>query len=357
MLKSVSKIFIFLRNLILFVLAFALWGALVFVATRKASQPEWQAQWVQSEAQTHEKISQSGYEKITESLTMPPGYAFMIGLVSKIARKDFHTTARVVNLLAFFLAGACFAEIFFRSFGVGRLITFLFHLTTPNAFLNMTAAPDGVFMLLLALSLWVASTSMAQTWSKVALSFLLLALPGVRLVGYSLFTWMVVKRWQVLVMVVTLNGWLFINWWFTGNPWQFLSLQGFYPFSLAQVAQNFKAGVLGVSSTASAGYIAQHLVPTIYLLIFLLVSVWLAWRRQFLFVVTMVSLVVVAYSQSTWQNAVRDCTPLLPFLVPMFFTLWQTRPKLRWAFVGFAVVQLIVQLWLAREFVAQFKAV
>ena len=339
---------------------FAAWIALIFLVTGGAHDADWAAHWKQWDSHWYEEIWTGGYRTDPRLLVFPPGYAYLIGFLSRLFSAAFGAVAAMVNLVALFAAAALIADWFAEQFEVSSYAQFAFVLSAPAAYFAFASYSDAVFMLLVWVALWLALSPRAPRGATAvaAQSGLLLVLPWVRLTGYALATWLLERRAAALATFASLAAWLAFNRTVSGDAFHFLRAQEIF----AMPEGNFFSGLAWsfeqlVSNDLHDGYVASWLefglLPLLYLGALTGTAIWLARRGQGLLALTALSVLVLSHNQSVWRSVVRYDLPLVPVLsLPLLAgsgLLGNARLG-KVAFYALLAGQLALQCWFARLF-------
>ncbi|MNL04829.1 hypothetical protein D3C87_1254060 [compost metagenome] len=301
---------------------YILWVLALWFFTGGINEPKnWFYSWNKWDALWYEKIWDHGY-LVSEPMTaaFPPGYPLFIGALSGLLQSNFHIIALIVNVLAFFVAAILAAEVLATRFPVSRLAIFVFTLSSPTAYFIFSAYSDSLFSMMMWATLFTALLYPNNKRARYIEAGLLFMMPWLRLTGYAMASWLVLRRWTALVIFLSLGAWLCFNW-LTGDQvdrfldvqklflmpqggvWEGLSysLQYVYPFKLPS-ASDFDS------------WLTIHFLPLTYFAALICTGLWLAYRRQWLLAITLASVLLMSHNQSFWRSVIRYDFPLIPML-------------------------------------------
>jgi len=353
---------------------FPAWAAVLLIATLQGRSIEtWLESWNHWDSHWYESIWQHGYpQEDARTLVYPPGFSMLIGSLSRIGGLSFQSTAMVVNCLSFWATAILFCQITAERFQLPhRWLLMMCFLSSPVSYFCFPAYSDAFFNLmawiLIALSLGhdIDSNGPRKTlviWLRPVLSFLM---PWFRLTGYAFVSWILLRKWFVLTILVTLCLWMGVNWMIAGDPIYFYratELFGMEPggfrVGLTSTLHRIARGPDGDSMDAWHLWLANDLLPMAYLLALTATSLWLWWKNERLLAITSLAILAMSHNGSYWRSTVRYDWPLIPLLFLPLMT-WTARrvPRLlrigAWiGMVFLASSQFVLQIWFARAFLA-----
>lgn len=347
-----------------YILIYLVWIAGLWALTGGLENPlAWPYSWNKWDALWYQKIWEHGY-LLSDPMTFafPPAYSYLIGGLAKLFGTHFHITALAVNCLAFFGFAMLAAEVLASQFKVSRLAMFAFALTSPTSYFVFTTYSDSVFALLMWGAIFTALLYPHSFKARIVEVLLLFAMPWFRLTGYAMASWLLVRRWSVLVVFVSLAGWMALNWLISGDALHFLEVQKLFSMEkggflegLAYSWRDFHQFPAPFSEGFDS-WLQFHFLPLVYLVLFFVTGLWLLWRKQWLLALTLGSVFFMSHNQSFWRSVIRYNSPLIPLLGVALWS-WGARLKYKNAFAwGFVVVIGIVQLCLQVHFAKLFRA-
>ena len=300
---------------------YLLWILLIFFATGGAhpAGQSWLAGWQHWDAHWYEQIWREGYPAADpRTLVFPPGYSLIVGVISKLFRASFLTTAIVLNVAAFFCTALLVSEWLSRKFAVSSSLLFVFVLSAPAAYFVFTAYSDLIFMLLLWILLWIALAAPDARGGRalIAQSLMLFVLPWIRLTGYALASWLLARRVVALAVLASLALWLALNRMIAGSAFYFLGAQKLFAMPQGNFFQGLADSLIHVGSDWSRGtsWLEFGFLPLFYLCALAAVAVWLVKRREGLLALTVLSILLFSYNQGFWRSVVRYDLALTPVL-------------------------------------------
>jgi hypothetical protein len=341
-----------------FVWLLALWA----LPQGPAESFAWFDNWIKWDAHWYEKIWSIGYkgENII-SLVFPPAYAYTVGIFSKISFLNFHHAAIAVNVIAFFFGIRFASEVLARRLRVNPLLIFLFGLSSPASYFVLSAYSDSVFLLILWAAVYTALFINGRR-GLVIESVLLLIAPWFRLTGYALFSWILLRRWSALSILVSLAGWFLLNDYLTGEWNYFLETQKKFVMPEGDFIEGARlafSGLLPLKLDQPAEvlnpYLQFNLLPTIYFVSLIVTGFYLAVRKEWLLSLTLFSILAISHNQSFWRSVVRYDLPLAPILGGVILLEYE---RIRPRFIGNLLFGFIigVQFFLQIYFAQLFKA-
>lgn len=346
------------ENLYVYGAIYVLWTLLLVIVTDWYSAGPWFAQWNRWDSEWYQQIFENGYDPV-RLLVYPPVYPFVVGLLSKISFLSFHAAAVVVNTLSYFAGLVILSEALSAKFDLRqyRIWLFLFALSTPASYFVLSSYSDSLFFFLLWLliAITILEWWKIKPWIKYLYGALFILLPAVRITGYALLSWTVVKRWAAALVLVTLAGWLYLHYYYTGDPFFFLKGQelfgmapgGFFS-GLYHSWSNLTNMPVPLFSDDWNNWLAISLLPIIMLIIMVATGIWLAYKQQWLLALTLFSLVIMSFNQGMWRSVVRYIMPLYGLLGLMLLDISEPpQGRLRWIFFTVLGLSFLIQFYFA----------
>jgi hypothetical protein len=339
--------------------------ALVFWATAEGRPvAEWFSRWVRWDAIWYETIWREGYTGRVFLLAFPPGFSVIVGTLSWLLQTPFHFVATNFNLLCYLCTCALLANHLSSRFGVPRAAVFIFVLSSPVSYFAFAPYSDvPLFGLLTALIVLDSSIDRRVRRETYWLAFLLMVVvPWVRLTGYGLAAWLLLRRSYALGAIVALAGWLIFNYLVAGDPVQFLRAQreflmpeGFLLDGMSRAAARLIPRSWPMEAENQIRWLQFNLLPLLYFAALLAAAAWYATRAEYLLAVTIVSMLLLSHNQAFWRSAVRYDLPLIPFLcVPILSGAHTVSAACRYTKYAVYTVVVVLQFSLQLVFARQF---
>jgi len=348
-----------------YALIYVFWLLTLWLVTGSSNASlDWFASWRQWDASWYERIWNEGYLRHDpRALVFPPGYSILIGSLSSVLFGNFHVVAMVVNVFSFYFAMVLAAELIAVRLNVSGFLVFLFSLSSPAAYFVFTAYSDSVFSLLFWGALYLALVCPDVWRVRIALGAILFLLPWLRLTGYALGSWLVLKRWPAAMVLVSLIGWLALNRLIGGHATYFFDAQRLFAMPPGNILDGIAYTFSGLFPIQLPGlgdswvsYWQFHLLPSAYLIAFIGTGAWLMSRREWLLAITLLSVLLMSHNQSFWRSVVRYNLPLMP-LLSVGMIKWCGLPMMRgyryilYILIGGAIgVQFTLQIYFATLF-------
>lgn len=305
-----------------YTIIYVFWVLALWIFTGGINSPSnWFYSWNKWDALWYEKIWNQGYA-LSEPMTaaFPPGYPLFIGAVSGILQSNFHIIALIVNVLAFFVAAVLASEVLANRFPVSRLAIFAFTLSSPTAYFIFSAYSDSLFSMMMWATLFTAllyPNSKRARFIEVGLLFMM---PWLRLTGYAMASWLVLRRWTALVIFLSLGAWLGFNWLTGDRVDRFLEVQKLFLMPQGGVLEGLTYTLRYVypfslpAASDFDSWLAIHFLPLVYFVALVCTGLWLAYRKQWLLAITLASVLLMSHNQYFWRSVVRYNLPLIPLL-------------------------------------------
>jgi len=309
------------KHWLVYLAAAAGWG-LVLLFTTWDQDVNWVAGWHQWDANWYEQISKDGWGNDPHTLAFMPAFAWLAGGLAALADIGFDLSSLLLNVVCFFFAGVISSEYVARRARVSKWPVFGFHLCSPVAFYALMPYSDALFYLLFWVALIAAENFPLERRSLsdfAAESLFLFILPLVRLTSFALAVWVFFRRWYAAAVFATLAMILFINWNLTSEPLYFLRVQ-------EEFAMPHGWFVHGLWQAAGRDLVSQRvmLYPQFWLqvsvlplastVLILLAALWMARRREYFWLVTMLAVAFMSRNQGYWRSVLRYDLPLTAFV-------------------------------------------
>jgi len=349
----------------LYAATFAAWIVLiVFVTADGTPVVEWFSKWRRWDAIWYETIWREGYSGRLFLLAFPPGYSAIVGTLSWLFRSPFHVVATTANLLCYLCSCAWLANHLAARFGVPRAAVFMFALSSPVSYFAFAPYSDvALFGALTALIVLGGSTNSRLRREQYWLAFALMVIvPWVRLTGYGLAAWILLRKSYALGTIVALGGWLIFNYWIAGDPIQFLRAQrefgmpeGSFLDGFSRAAANLVPASWPIKPDAQIAWLQFHVLPVLYFGALLASAAWFAMRAEYLLALTILSILVLSHNQAFWRSAVRYDLPLIPFLcIPILSGAQTVNAASRYSRYAVYTIIVLLQFSLQSVFARQF---
>ena len=206
-----------------YAIAYLIWLFLLFACTGGFHDiGKWLFSWERWDAELYTHIWEDGYRSDPRTLAFPPGFPFVIGALTKITSWPFNYAALVANLLFFFVGCIVATELLAEIVSAHRLSIFILSLTSPAAYFTLAPYSDALYFLVLWGTLFLAIKNFRSKRFILLECVLLVLGPCIRIVGFTLLSWLLVKRWRAVVIFIPLTVWLFFNYHVTGDALRLL---------------------------------------------------------------------------------------------------------------------------------------
>ncbi len=319
---------------VLFYVAIAsLWVAAIISVTINDQIPGgWVAGWHRWDAEWYYQIWKDGWGFDPHTLVFMPVFPWLTGALADLTSLSFAAAAILINLPSYCVAGVIAAEFLDRRFKVPWWGVFVFHLCSPVAFFAFVPYSDALFCLLFWCAVVVVSEQSDFSFTRwrqhLPPGLLLMLLPLVRMTGFALVVWVFFRRWSAFAALLALAFFLYMNLKVTGEALFFLNTQ----LEFAMPTGWFGDGLLAVVDELLRPpllpeqrvlWLQTSVLPLLSTLLILVTAGWLAGRRQWFFLGTLLAVAFFSRNQSYWRSVVRYDMPL----VPMLALPWLTPPK------------------------------
>ncbi len=309
-----------------YVALYLAWMAVAFLLTSGFHGHEtWLSSWFRWDSHWYQKIWQEGYDRQDpRALVFPPGYSMIIGILNTAFPIGFQLVSLIVNLLCFFVGSCIAAEFLSRRFDVPPLLIFIATLSAPTAYFVFTVYSDALFYLLFWMSIALVHSKSEHIAVKLSQFALLLVLPWVRLTGFALSAWVLLKRRFVLPLLISLSGWFALNYALSGDPFYFLHAQRLFLMPSGSFLDGFHSSfsrLLDVPTddiTQWNDYLQLAFLPMAYLSVLTCIGAWLCWRREWALGLAVLGVLFMSHNQAYWRSVVRYDLPLAPVLLLPF---------------------------------------
>lgn len=348
---------------LLYVLLYIVWLVMIFALTSGFADPQaWLSSWSQWDAEWYQRIWLDGYPRSDpRALVFPPGYSLIVGSIASFFGLGFHVAAILINSVTYFFAGVLISEVLSRQFRLSPISVFVFVLSSPAAYFIFSAYSDSLFCFILWLLLFLAVRCQPTRGRVILQTGLLLLAPWIRLTGYALASWLLLRRWRALAVLVSLLACFALNWQIAGDPLYFLKAQRLFFMpegSILDGARYTFSGLVsfpGFDLAAFTPYMQFHLLPSLYFGAISASALWLALKREWLLLLTVIAVLLVSHNQSFWRSAVRYDLPVLPIIMVPVMSSFHLSTKSfrflgRFIFICLIVVQFLLQIYFARLF-------
>ena len=348
------------NRFIRYAIAYLIWLSLLFTCTGGFHDTgEWFWSWEEWDADWYEQIWEDGYRYNLQALAFPPGFSLLIGIVSEITSLPFNFAAMAANLLFFFVGSIIAAELLAEAVNAQRLGIFILSLTSPAAYFTLAPYSDALFFPLLWGALFLAVKNVRRMSFVLLECGVLMLAPWVRIAGFALLSWLIVRRWRAAVIFISLAGWLWLNYHISGDALYFIKAQELYHMPDGNFFQGIYSSVYGIffntGQFKTSKYLAVYVLPVLYLLILLPCAIWYMARKQWIMAITMIGMLALSHNQAFWRSCVRYDLPLMPFLYAALLANGDTQKTGKGtckagiiAIIG--LVQFSLQIYFARNF-------
>ncbi len=310
---------------------YVVWMLVFFTLTGGFFDPNWLRSWIQWDAYWYIQIAEHWYSPYIQQgfkvFAFPPGYSLLIEAVAWLSPLDFNTTAIVINIVTYFVALVLAVELLSTLLGLtSQVLFFIVTLTAPTSYVIFSVYTDALFMCVLWGILWLAILHPENKKSQLTQIVLLFCLPWIRITGYALLAWLPLGRLIASVALVAAAGWLYLNYYITGNMLFFIEAQKMF-FSGGTMIDGLRYTLnafihLPQHSARSEwiDYLQMAFLPVVYLVFLIAAAAWFLYKKQTLLAVSMLSLLAISHYAPFWRSVVRYDMVLLPCLfAPLFF--------------------------------------
>ncbi len=263
-----------------------------------------------------EKMWKGGYLGNHVNLGAAPGFAYLTGFISDVSGIHFTIIGGILSLLGFFIGSVCASLVLSEKLKVNYLWIFIWTLSMPAAFYAFIPYSDGLFFGLFWLFLW----SLDQR--PVAKYLLLLSMPFFRIVAFALLSWVVLRKYYVLILILPLSLWLLANQIVGGSPFYFQEVQKIFGMPEGHFGNGLRQALSSLNQTHDLNYwISFSVLPLLLLLLLFISGIWFWVKRERLLALTIFSILLMSHNQAFWRSVVRYDLVLYPFLGGMILNL------------------------------------
>ena len=305
-----------------YLLGYVSWVLFLFLCTDGLSAAPliWLHGWFRWDSEWYAKIWLNGYADL-RALVFPPGYPFVIGLISELTG-SLETAALFVNLFSLFLATVIATEVLSNRLKLSKRRFFIFFLSSPVGFYVFSVYSDAVFLLLFfcALSLAIKPPVLTSRLQKIGAGAILFLMPFLRLAAFPLLIWVFFRRWFALTVLGALACWLFLNFYLSGDPLHFLARQQDFIMPSGSLIDGLRVAVhtaLYPSETVGFGswfYFQFAVLPLAAAVAIAAAALWFFMFGEHLIAVTIVAMALFVHNQAFWRSVLRYDWPLLTFV-------------------------------------------
>lgn len=316
-----------LDHLLLYFILFLLWVVMIWLATHSLTINEWNFSltwlndWKRWDAEWYERIWSDGYTRDRRALAFPPGFPWLAGSFSLLTSIPFHRASTLVNLAAYFAAGVIATETLNERFKLSRASIFTFFLASPTGYFAFAPYSDAVFMTLfwIAIRLGLQRPSHLSWKEKILAGMTFFIMPWMRITSYSLISWVLLRRWYTLSLLVSFGCWMGLNATIAEDPLYFLDAQKVFAMPEGNLIDGLRSATSNFipskeSLQEPTPWLQFHFLPLILLGLILATAVWLAFKREWLLALTLISVAAFSHNQAFWRSVLRYDLPLWVFL-------------------------------------------
>ena len=313
---------------------YLLWLLVFYTLTSGGDADNWLLSLRRWDSNWYMTIMESGYTLHDhKALAFPPGYPWLLLALSRILPFEPWVIASIVNVPAYFFALVMAVELLSRILHIrSRYAFFTLLLSTPTAYFAFSVYTDMVFMCMFWGVLTLALLHPKSKASLIAQAALLLVMPWIRIAGYSLFSWLLLKRWVALVLIIPATAWLGFNYYIAGDPIFFIKAQSLFlmPEGGAWTGVNRAfTQIINIPSSSNPQewrhYIQTSFLPVFYLLTLTASAIWFWIRGEKQIALTILSVLAISHYAPIWRSVVRYDMPLLPFLFAPLLVMAERR--------------------------------
>ncbi len=312
---------------------YALW-LLVFYFFTSGGTDIWLYNFYRWDSNWYMSIMMEGYAPLEhQALAFPPGYPWLVLALSSVIPADKFIIASAINIVAYFFALALAVELLSKILQIrSRYVFFTLLLSTPTAYFVFAIYTDMLFMCMFWGLLTLALLHPKSKKSLAAQAALLIAMPWVRIAGYSLFSWLLLKRWVVLVLVIPAIAWLGFNYYIAGDALFFIKVQKLFSMPEGGPLTGLHYALTRIIKIPDPAhpkawlhYLQVAALPLLYLLALLGSAFWF-WRRgEKQIAITILAMLAVSHYAPVWRSVVRYDMPLMPFLFAPLLVMAEKR--------------------------------
>lgn len=353
----------FKQRLLIYISLYAVWACGLFVFTGGTQGfnawlrgfQHWDTHW-------YHQIATVGYAPDNfKALAFPPIYGYLLTRLSWLFGISYSVTCFMFNTVAYLVALTLLTEVLARLFKMrSHVMLFMLALTTPTGYLIFSGYSDLLFMAMYWGLLFLALFYPYDKRSLIAQAAIFLLLPWVRIAGYSQLSWLVLRRYVALVLLIPLAGWLALNYSLSGDMLHFYHVQARFSLpgccSILDGARELIRSLLRSSITnIKINTLSFVYLPAFYLVTITAAAGWFAYKREWLLAVSSMSLMAISHFSSFWRSNVRYEMIIIPCIFVPLMYLAERKPKFAPFAWGVAGLVGLAQLWLQQLYANEFR--
>ncbi|NBX02887.1 MAG: hypothetical protein EBR02_02235 [Alphaproteobacteria bacterium] len=305
----------------------------------------------------------------TRLMVFVPGYPFFVAIIQQFIGSEFHITAMMVNVYAFLISMILATELLAAKLLQSRhyFLVFAFSLTSPVAFFILPAYSDTLFSALIWGALYCALMRQQSNQTRALEASLLFLAAWVRITGFSLLSWLLLRRSGAIVILFALAGWMAINYYITGNP-LFFAFEAQRNFGVPEggFATGFNLALKGIldptiyaeeNNAKWLYYLCRSVLPIVYFPCLCLTAIWFYLKKHPLIALTLFSILAISHNRGLWMSVVRYDLPLIICLcIPLLYLAIQGKTG-RGKIIPYGILALIalIQFYLQTLLASSFK--
>ncbi len=354
------------RRTDLFVLLFlGLWVAamLVLGQTVGAATP-WHQNWYRWDADSYQAIWDLGYAAKTHLIAFPPLFPLLAGSISALSTWPFGVSAMLVNVAALLGAGWVLSRILRDSFELPGAWASLLIACSPALYFALAPYSDALFLYVFLHASWLLTRPAHQLsrGDHALLLILLFCAPLVRITGVIFAPLVLAGRWHALATGAGGMVWMAINYSVTGSATAFMGVQAAFGMPEGTLIDGLRGCWNGLwfvpgNINGFTSWVQLHLMPMSILLCFVATAVWLAVRRQWLWLYLLTAVLMVSHNQAFWRSVVRYDLLIWPFLFLPWLHIWKRLNTSAAPSIGTALPVLLLSLIMLFGWITQFANV
>ena len=345
------------KRLLVYLGIYLLWIAASYLLTSGLQQQgSWLDSWMKWDADWYSRIWHEGYRpEDPRALVFPPGYPMIAGFLSTLLPIGFDATGVLLNALCFFLGTFLAAEFVGKRFAIPPVLIFVLALSAPASYFVFTTYSDALFYLLFWGAIVLMHSESKSLMVQVSRVGLLLLIPWVRITGYALAAWLLLRRWSAAALLLSLVGWLGFNWFLAGDPLYFLKAQQLFAMPQGNIIDGFLYSFAALTTIPQAkaeawtNYLQFHVLPALYFVGLATAGIWLCVRKQWMLGLALLAVLVMSHNQSFWRSAVRYDLPLIPLLLVPATTLFKKNASRERVIAGAMIFGVVIALQFALQ--------
>ncbi|MEN8719683.1 MAG: hypothetical protein ABF296_05410 [Oceanococcaceae bacterium] len=290
----------------------------------------WHRNWYRWDADSYEAIWASGYLAKPHLIAFPPLFSLLSGSLASLTTLPFHIAAMALNAACVLASTWLLTRIISAQFGLPAGFSVAALMTAPAAYFLLASYSDALFLYVFLHIMWLVGKNPRQLsrGEHVLLLLLLFCAPLVRVTGAVFVLLLLLGRWQALAAGAGGMVWMSLNHSLTGNALAFMEIQSLFGMPEGHLLDGARDAWQGLVSASAAslgdlGWWQRHLLPCLALGLALPLLLWLAWQRQWAWLIVITALILVSHNQAFWRSVVRYDLPLWPLLPLPWVALWQ----------------------------------